>query len=118
MNRKSKQRGISFFTLILVLALVISMGLLGAKAFPTVVEYQAAVKAINKAKEGSTVVEVRNIFDRAADVDSITSITGKDLTVAKNGDQMQVSFAYDKEIHIFGPAYLLLKYEATSKPGR
>lgn len=118
MNGKSKQRGVSFFTLILVLAVVISLGLLGAKAFPTVVEYQAAVKAINKAKDGSTVVEVRNIFDRAADIDSITSITGKDLTVAKNGDQNTVSFAYDKEIHIFGPAYLLLKYEATSKPGR
>jgi hypothetical protein len=118
MNGKSKQKGVSFFTLILVLAVVISLGLLGAKAFPTVLEYQAAVKAINKAKEGNTVVEVRNIFDRAADVDSITSITGKDLAITKNGDQVQVSFAYDKEIHIFGPAYLLLKYEATSKPGR
>jgi hypothetical protein len=115
---KKRQRGVSFFTLILVLAVVLSLGLLGVKAFPTVIEYQAAVKAINKAKEGATVVEVRNIFDRAADIDNITSIAGRDLQVVKNGDQTQVSFAYDKEIHIFGPAYLLLKYEATSRPGR
>src|SRR5688572_8550450 len=98
MAGKNRQRGISFFTLILVLAVVLSIGLLGVKAFPTVVEYQAAVKAINKAKEGATVVEVRNIFDRAADIDSISSITGKDLQIVKNGDQTQVSFAYDKEI--------------------
>lgn len=118
MTGKSKQRGMSFFVLILVLAVVLAGVLVGAKAFPTVVEYQAAVKAINKAKDGSTVVEVRNIFDRAADIDSITSIAGKDLTVTKNGDQTEVSFAYDKEIHLAGPAYLLIKYQAVSRPGR
>jgi len=118
MAGKNKQRGISFFTLILLIAILASAGLIGAQAFPTVLEYQAAVKAINKAKEGGTVVEVRNIFDRAANIDNITSITGKDLEVTKNGDQVQVSFAYNKEIHMFGPAYLLLKYQATSRPGR
>jgi hypothetical protein len=118
MAGKSRQRGISFFTLILLIAILASVGLVGAQAFPTVLEYQAAVKAINKAKDGATVVEVRNIFDRAANIDNITSIAGKDLEITKNGDQVVVSFAYNKEIHMFGPAYLLLKYEATSRPGR
>lgn len=118
MAGKSRQRGISFFTLILLIAILASVGLIGAQAFPTVLEYQAAVKAINKAKDGATVVEVRNIFDRAANIDNITSIAGKDLEITKNGDQVVVSFAYNKEIHMFGPAYLLLKYEATSRPGR
>jgi Tfp pilus assembly protein PilE len=115
---KTKQKGMSFFTLIFIIAVLAAVGLLAAQAFPTVVEYQAALKAINKASGGATVLEVRQIFDRAADIDSITALKGKDLEIAKDGDQMVVSFAYDKEFHMFGPAWLVLKYRGSSRPSR
>jgi hypothetical protein len=57
--------------------------LVAAQAFPSVLEYQAALKAINKAKDETTVAEVRAAFDRAAHIDNITSIKGKDLEIAK-----------------------------------
>ena len=117
-SAKGRQRGLSFFVLIFIIAVLAAVGLVGAQAFPTFLEYQAALKAINKAKDGATVQEVRNIFDRNAQVDDIKSITAKDLEVTKNGDQVQVSFAYDKEFHLFGPAWLTLKYRGTSRPGR
>lgn len=118
MAGRKKQRGISIITLIFIVAVLLAVGLMGVQAFPSVLEYQAAVKAINKAREGGTVVEVRNIFDRAAQIDNITTISGKDLTVTKNGDQVVVSFAYEREFHMFGPAWLTLKYAAQSRPGR
>ena len=55
------------------------IGVLVAQAFPTVLEYQAALKAANKASAGNTVPEVRRIFDNAATIDDIRSITGNDL---------------------------------------
>jgi hypothetical protein len=91
------------------------VGVLGAQAFPTVLEYQAALKAVQKASAGNTVGEVKIIFDKAAQIDDITSISGKDLVVTKEGDKVVVSFAYNKEIHVFGPAFLLLKYAGRSK---
>jgi hypothetical protein len=91
------------------------VGVLGAQAFPTVLEYQAALKAVQKASAGNTVGEVKIIFDKAAQIDDINSIQGKDLIVTKEGDKVVVSFAYNKEIHMFGPAYLLLKYAGRSK---
>ena len=112
---KGRQRGISFFGLLFVLVVLAGAGLLAAQAFPTFIEYQAVLKAANKAAQGSTVPEVKSIFDRAAQIDDIKAITSKDLTVTKNGDKVVVSFAYDKEIHMFGPAYLLLKYSGQSK---
>lgn len=119
MAGKFKQRGVSFITVIFIVGVLAAVGLLAAQAFPTFLEYQAALKAINKAKDGTTVVEVRNAFDRAADVDSITSITGKDLEITPGANgTMVVSFAYNKEIHMFGPAYLLLKYTGSSRQGR
>ena len=35
--------------------------------------------------------------------------------ITKEGDRNVVSFAYNKEIHMFGPAFLLLKYAYQAK---
>ena len=114
-GRKSSQAGISFIGLLFVVGVLASLGILAAQAFPTVLEYQAALKAVQKASAGNTVLEVRQIFDRAAQIDDIRSITANDLDISKDGDKVVVKFAYNKEIHMFGPAYLLLKYAGQSK---
>jgi len=118
MAGKTRQRGISFITVLFIVGVLAAVGLMAAQAFPSLIEYQAALKAINKAQQGATVNEVRTIFDKAADIDGITAIKGKDLEIAKEGDAVVISFAYDKEFHMFGPAYLLLKYRGTSRPSR
>lgn len=118
MGLKSRQAGASLFTIIFFLAVLGILGAIGMKIFPGVLEYQAALKAINKAKDESTVAGVRSTFDRMADVNMISSIKGSDLTITKNGDQIEVSFAYEKEYHLAGPAWLTMKYEGQSRPGR
>lgn len=118
MAGKSRQRGLSLITLIFILAVIGVVGAVGMRAFPSVVEYQAALKAVNKAKDESTVQAVRAAFDRMAQIDDITSIKGSDLEIVKEGDRVVVSFAYDKEYHLFGPAWLTLKYVGSSKTGR
>ena len=71
---------------------------------------EKAEKAAEKAKVGTTVAEVQSIFDKAATIDDITTISGKDLKVTKRGDKVVVGYDYQREIHIAGPAYLTLKY--------
>ena len=115
MQLRSRQRGISFFGLIFVGALLAMAGVVAAQIFPTYVEYQAISKAANKAKEGATPAEVRTIFDKQSMVDDFKSVTGKDLEVTKEGDKVVVSFAYQREIHLVGPAWLTLKYAGRSK---
>lgn len=112
---KSSQRGVSFLGLVIMVVLGVSIFIVGAKVVPTVIEHQAILKAVEKAKAGNTVPEVRTIFDKAATIDDISSISGKDLDVSKNGDKVVVAFAYNKEIELFGPAYLLIKYTGRSK---
>lgn len=112
---KSGQRGLSFIGLVFVAVVLAATGAVVAQVIPTLIEYQAVLKAAKKAAEGSTVVEVRAIFDRAADVDNIKSLTGKDLEVSKDNDKVVVSFAYQREIHLAGPAYLTLKYAGRSR---
>jgi len=109
------QRGASFFGVLIVLVVLALLGVVAMQAAPTYLEYQAVQKAVNKAREGTTVAEARSIFDKAAQVDDIKSISGKDLEVTKENDRMVVRFAYNREIHLFGPAHLLLKYAGQSK---
>lgn len=111
---KSRQRGLSFLGLVVVGGLLAVVGVITAQVIPTAIEYQAVVKAVNKASEGNTVAEVRSIFDKAAAIDNISSIAGKDIDVTKEGDKIVVSFAYQREIHLAGPGYLTLKYTGRS----
>lgn len=114
MAARSSQKGVSFLFPLIFVGMLACIALIAAQVFPTYLEYQGAVKAIHKAKEGSTPLEVRNIFDKAAQIDDIRTITGKDLTITKVGDKVVVAFAYTREIHMFGPAYVLLKYAAST----
>lgn len=112
---KSKQRGISFIGLLFVGAVLAMGGVVAAQVFPTALEFLAVQKAVQKAAGGQTVADVRLLFDKAAQIDDIKSISGKDLDVAKEGDKVVVSFSYQREIHLAGPAFLVMKYDGRSK---
>lgn len=114
-HSKSRQRGITFLGLIFVGGVIAVTGVVAAQVFPTYVEFMAITKAVNKSAGGTSVVEVRTIFDNAAAIDNISSIAGKDLEVTKEGDKVVVSFAYQREIHLAGPGWLTLKYTGRSK---
>jgi Domain of unknown function (DUF4845) len=110
-----RQTGVSFLGLLFVGVVLAVTGVIGAQVFPTFVEYQAVLKAANKASGGNSVAEVRSIFDKATELDNIQSIKGSDIEVTKEGDKIVVTFAYQREIHLVGPAFLTLKYAGRSK---
>ncbi len=110
-QQKSKQRGASFLGMLFFAAVVGIVFVVGAKVTPTVIEYQAILKAANTAKMGNSVAEVRSAFDKNQATGYFDAIRSKDLVIDKVADKFVVSFAYQKEIALAGPAYLLLKYE-------
>lgn len=115
MKLKKQQQGLTFLGLLVVGVLLAFAGVVVAQVIPTYIEFMAIEKAVQKASSGTTVAEVRTLFDKASQIDDINSITGKDLEIGKEGDRVVVSFAYSREIHLTGPAYLLMKYEGKSK---
>jgi hypothetical protein len=112
---KTQQRGLSLISLLFVGGVLAFCGVIGAQVVPTLIEYQAISKATNKvASQGGSVAEIRAGFDKAQAIDDFKAIAGKDLEISKNGDKVVVAFSYQKEIHLGGPAYLLLKYAGSS----
>ncbi len=117
-RRPAGQRGITLFGLIFWAIVIGFLGYVLIRTLPTVSEYLTIQRSITKIAEAApqTVAETRQAFDRQKEVEySITAISGKDLNVTKENDRVVIAFAYDKEIPIYGPVYLLIKYEGRSK---
>jgi len=115
MKIKKHQQGLTFFGLLVVGILLALAGVVAAQVVPTYIEYLAVQKAVRQASAGTTVAEVRGLFDKAATIDDIRTISGKDLEIGKEGDRGVRSFSYDREIHLAGPAFLVMRYEGRSR---
>jgi len=112
-----RQRGIGLIGLLFVVFVIGFAALLTMRIVPSAIEYQAVLKAVERSKSQGTPAAVRSAFDRAAQIDDITSISGKDLEIEPNPNGIpgwKVSFAYRKELPLFGPASLLLNYTGSA----
>jgi hypothetical protein len=110
-----RQQGASVLGLMALAALVAVLIVLGARVTPTVLEFRAIEAAVEKAKRGETPDQVRTIFDRAAEVEGIRSISGKDLDISRDDNgKVSIKYAYDRQFSLGGPAYLLIKYAGRS----
>jgi type II secretory pathway pseudopilin PulG len=114
-----QQAGISLVGLIVVLAILGFLGVLAMKILPTYSEYRAISAAIVKAKSaGESAKAIQDSFNRSAEVNYISTLSGRDLIISRENGEAEVSFAYEKKIPLFGPASLLLEYSgSTSKNG-
>jgi hypothetical protein len=94
------------------------IGYLAVRVLPTVNEFLTVQRAVDRvaAESPPTVGEVRRAFDKQKDIEyAISSISGKDLEVTTENEKLVIRFAYDKEIPLVEPVYLLLKYKGRSK---
>ena len=115
----SRQRGLTLIGLLFWGAVIAVSAVVAMKVFPTVLEYYTVQRVVDRIAAGNpaTVPQVRQEFDKAVQVEySIQSIRSGDLVVSKDGnDKVVIEFAWDKEIDLFGPVYLMIKYRGKSR---
>ena len=108
---RRRQRGLSIIGLIFIGLIVVGLLTIGFKVVPAVIEYVAIERAIQKIKnEGRTVPEIQAAFGRHATIDDITSISEKDLDITKEGDQIVISYAYQKKIPVIENVSLVIDF--------
>ncbi len=112
-----QQRGITLFGLIVWRVILGFIGIVATKVTPTIIEYLSIKKAIASARiSGTTVQAIQNAFNKQAKVGYLNAISGKDLDITKNGDDIQIIFAYEKKIPLAEPVSLLINYaDSTAK---
>jgi hypothetical protein len=116
-GRAGSQRGVTLFGLLFWAIVIGFLALVGMRVLPSLNEYFTIKRTVNQiTTEGTTVPDIRAAFERQKDIEySITSITGKDLSITKENDKVVVSFAYNKEVELVSPVFLLIKFEGRSK---
>jgi hypothetical protein len=112
------QRGITLTGLIAWGVIFFFVAVLAVKVVPEVIDFYKIKKAVASTAlqaEGRTVPEIRAIFDRLADVDTINTIKGSDLDIYKEGNAVIVSFAYETRVPLFLNVSLLFDFRGESR---
>lgn len=111
-------RGITLIGLLLWAIVVAFVALIIVRVLPTVNEYSTILRAVQKIaqSEPPSVAVAREAFEKQKEIEySISSIGGKDLVVTKENEKVVIRFAYDKEIELFEPVFLLIKYRGEGR---
>ena len=112
------QRGITLIGLLFWAIVVAFVALIIVRVLPTINEYSTIHRAVQQIAKAapSTVAEARTAFEKQKEIEySISSIGGKDLQVTKENDKVVIRFAYDKEVEIYEPVFLLIKYRGEGR---
>ncbi len=113
-----RQRGVTLLGLVFWAIVLGFIGYVAVRVLPTVNEFITIQRSIDKiaAAAPGTVAEIRTAFERQKEIEyAIQSISGKDLEITKENDRVVINFAYQKEVPVAGPVYILLKYKGRSK---
>ena len=97
--------------------IIVFVAIGGLKIAPAYIEYFTVKKAIvgvAQTTSKGTVAEVRQAFDRRAQIDDIDVIAAKDLEITKEGNDIVISFSYPKRISLFGNVSVVIDFAASS----
>lgn len=111
------QRGVAISGLIFWGVVLVLVAVLGMKVAPTTIEYYKILKSaqgtVAKMGPDSTVADVRNTFDRFAEIDML-EFSSKELDISKEGGKIVIEFAYEKRIPLFANVSLLIDYQGSA----
>lgn len=112
------QKGVSL-TGLLVWGIIIALAaIVGMKVVPAYIEFgktQAAIKkVVNQAGSYPSLDSLRAAYAKFAEVDQL-DLKPSELRFKPDGERVVIEFAYDKTIPLFANAYLVLKFEGSSK---
>ena len=119
-RRLAAQRGTSILGMVVIAVVVGFFMLMGARVFPSINEYLTIRKTISQImrSDPASAEVVRSKFERTTEVEySIKTITPKDLVIIPQGDGLRTTFAYNVEIPIVEPVFLLVKYSGSASSG-
>lgn len=115
-----RERGLSIIGLLIVSALLIGAALVVMKCVPALTEYWNIRKIVAQMASsgdlrGTQPAAIRSAFDRRAVIDSVESITSKDLEIRRVGEGYAVHFRYERRIPLFANVSLLFDFEGGSE---
>ena len=113
----NKQDGLSLSGLIGALVVIGVVGIFAMRMVPAYIEYNAIKSAIAKVKDGGgSIREMQQAFNRHTSVNDVEAVRGQDLVFTRDGEEVEISFAYEKRLPLMGNVSLLIDFAGTTDP--
>ena len=116
---QARQRGLTILGFILVAAVVIIFAMVGFRVVPSYVEYYSVKKALDDTMRGDSVdpnnlQAFRSELTRRLQTSYVENVKATDAIIQRSGNQLTAELAWERRLHMFGNAYILLEFEAVS----
>ena len=116
---QARQRGLTILGFILVAAVVIIFAMVGFRVVPSYVEYYSVKKALDDTMRGDSVdpnnlQAFRSDLNRRLQTTYVENVKAADAIIQRSGNQLTAELAWERRLHMFGNAYILLEFEAVS----
>lgn len=113
------QRGLTILGFLLVAAVVVIFAMVGFRVVPSYVEYYSVKKSLDDTMRGGGVDPnnlgaFRKELARRLQTSYVENVQANDAVIQRNGTQITAELAWERRLHMFGNAYILLEFEAVS----
>ncbi len=117
---ESKQRGITFIGLVLVIVAIVCIAIVGMKVTPAYIEFFSVKKIISKIGNEPNFnemskKEIQEEFANGANIGYVTVINANDLVIEKRDTGNVVTAQYQVTIPIVANASVLLDFNASTE---
>ena len=118
----SRQQGASLISMLFLAIVVGFVMLMGMRIFPSVNEYLTIRKAVTQIMKAgpASAADIRGAFAKTIEIEySIHTIGAKDLDIQPlhDGSGFRTSYAYNVEIPVVEPVFILMKFSGSAASG-
>jgi len=113
------QTGLTILGFILVAAVVIIFAMVGFRVVPSYIEYYSVKKSLDDTMRSGSIdpnnlQSFRSELARRLQTSYVENVKANDAIVQRSGNQISAELAWERRLHMFGNAYILLEFEVTS----
>jgi hypothetical protein len=116
MQSRNKQRGLTMISWLVILVVLGFMVMIGIKITPVYLEHFAIKKSLQSLKDEplisrKPVTEIRKLFFRRLDINSIRHLTKENVTIKRAGGVTSINVKYEERRPVMGNLSLVMTFD-------
>jgi hypothetical protein len=115
---RNNQAGLTIVGFLLVAAVVVLFAMVGFRVVPSYIEYFSVRKALEDTMRGSGAdpnnpLPFRKELERRLQTGYVENVKAAEAIVTRSGSQVRAELAWERRLHMFGNASILLEFEVS-----
>lgn len=116
----NRQRGVTFIGMIFIAAAIVIVAIIGLKLIPPYIEYatiQSNLRELAHAPDtrGASPADIRQLFNRRAQIDDIRAISGQDVDVEQQENGVLLTAKYSVRVPLVGNVSACIDFNVSSE---